>query len=56
MDGPFFSVIIVSLNAGRLIDSTIRSTLAQTDGDFEIIIKDGQSKDDTLSYELIQTL
>ena len=50
MDGPFFSVIIVSLNAGRLIDSTIRSTLAQTDGDFEIIIKDGQSKDDTLSY------
>ena len=50
MNRPFFSVIIVSLNDGNLIDSTIRSTLSQTDGDFEIIVKDGQSKDDTLSY------
>ena len=50
MNEPFFSVIVVSLNAGKLIDSTIRSTLEQTDGDFEIIVKDGQSKDDTLSY------
>ena len=50
MNKPFFSVIVVSLNAGKLIDSTIRSTLSQTCGDFEIIVKDGLSKDDTLSY------
>ena len=50
MNVPFFSVIVVSLNAGSLIDSTIRSALSQTDGDLEIIVKDGQSKDDTLSH------
>lgn len=50
MSRPFFSVIIVSLNAGKLIDSTIRSTLSQTFNDYEIIVKDGISKDDTLTY------
>ena len=49
MGEPFFSVIIVSLNAGSLIGSTVRSALSQTCGDFEIIIKDGKSTDDTLN-------
>ena len=50
MQEPFFSIIVVSLNAGKLIDLTIRSALCQTCTDYEIIVKDGVSKDDTLSY------
>lgn len=46
---PFFSIITVSYNAEALIEGTIRSTLAQTCGDFEIIVQDGASKDATLS-------
>lgn len=46
---PFFSIITVSFNAETLIEGTIRSTLAQTCGDFEIIVQDGGSSDGTLS-------
>ena len=49
MGEPFFSVIIVSLNAGSLIGPTVSSALSQTCGDFEIIVKDGKSTDDTLN-------
>jgi glycosyltransferase involved in cell wall biosynthesis len=50
MSEPFFSVIIVSLNAGSLIGLTVKSALSQTCGDYEIIVKDGKSTDDTLKY------
>ena len=50
MNGPFFSVIVVSLNAGSLIGLTIKSALSQTCDDYEIIVKDGKSTDDTLKY------
>ena len=50
MAEPFFSIIVVSLNAGKLIDLTISSALCQTCSDYEIIVKDGVSKDDTLTY------
>ena len=50
MNEPFFSIIVVSLNAGDLIDLTIKSALCQTYSDYEIIVKDGVSKDDTLKY------
>lgn len=50
MQEPFFSIIVVSLNAGKLIDLTIKSALCQTCTDYEIIVKDCVSKDDTLSY------
>lgn len=46
---PFFSIITVSLNAENLISQTILSTLKQTFTDFEIIVKDGNSTDRTLS-------
>lgn len=44
----FFSIIVVSLNAGKTIRETIESILTQTYQNFEIIVKDGLSKDDTL--------
>lgn len=46
---PFFSVITVSFNAQEHIRKTIESTLAQDFADFEIIVKDGMSKDNTLA-------
>lgn len=45
---PFFSIIVVSLNAESFIRSTIQSILNQTFSDYEIIVKDGQSLDRTL--------
>ena len=50
MSEPFFSVIVVSLNAGSLIGFTVRSALSQTCDDYEIIVKDGKSTDDTLAH------
>ena len=50
MSEPFFSVIVVSLNAGSLIGLTVRSALSQTCDDYEIIVKDGKSTDDTLAH------
>ncbi len=46
---PFFSIITVALNAEQYIGQTIASTLEQTFSDFEIIVKDGLSKDGTLA-------
>ena len=40
-----FSVIVVSLNAGEKLLQTVDSILTQTYDDFEIIVKDGMSKD-----------
>ena len=45
---PFFSIIVVSYNAENLIGDTIESVLIQSFTDYEIIVKDAQSKDDTL--------
>lgn len=50
MGEPFFSVIVVSLNAGDLIGLTVSSALSQTCDDYEIIVKDGKSTDDTLAH------
>ncbi len=40
-----FSIIIVCLNAGDELKKTVDSVLAQTCGDYEIIVKDGGSED-----------
>ena len=45
---PFFSIITVSFNAEDCIRETMVSTLDQDFIDFEIIVKDGLSKDSTL--------
>ncbi len=44
----FFSVIVVSLNAGKELKKTIESIDSQTYGNYEVIVKDGGSKDGSL--------
>lgn len=50
MAEPFFSIIVVSLNAEEYIEKTIRSIEIQTYKDFEVIVKDGFSHDNTLAF------
>ncbi len=44
-----FSIIVVCLNAGKRLQDTLDSILQQCYSDYEVIIKDGGSKDDSLS-------
>ncbi len=44
-----FSIIVVSLNPGNKLKDTLKSVRMQTYQDYEVIIKDGGSKDDSLS-------
>lgn len=46
---PFFSIIIVCLNSGKRLKSTLESVEEQTFHKFEVIIKDGRSEDGSLS-------
>ncbi len=45
---PFFSVIVVAYNAEAHIEKTISSVLSQDFGDYEIVVKDAMSSDNTL--------
>ena len=49
------SIITATFNSGRTVGDTLESVLGQDYGDYELIIKDGGSKDNTLdicrSYE-----
>ena len=42
---PFFSVIVVCLNPGERLKSTLESIERQTFRDFQVIVKDGGSRD-----------
>jgi glycosyltransferase involved in cell wall biosynthesis len=44
---PLFTVVMPSYNTARLVGSAIKSVLAQTCGDFELIVVDDGSTDDT---------
>jgi glycosyltransferase involved in cell wall biosynthesis len=44
---PYYSVIIPTYNRARLLPFAIKSVLAQTFGDFEIVISNGGSTDNT---------
>jgi glycosyltransferase involved in cell wall biosynthesis len=46
---PFFSIIIPTYNTGSCLSRVIESVLGQTHTDFEIVIADGGSKDDTIA-------
>ncbi len=45
---PLFSVVIVNFNHGRFLDVAIQSVLSQSCSDFELIVVDGGSTDDSL--------
>jgi glycosyltransferase involved in cell wall biosynthesis len=46
---PYFSIIIPTFNAGSTIREALDSLLRQSFSDFEVIIVDGLSSDDTIS-------
>ncbi len=48
MSNPFFSIIVVCLNAEDSVRETVNSVLKQNFTDFEVVVKDGLSKDKTL--------
>lgn len=48
-DNPLFSIIVVSYNASALIKDTVDSILKQTFDDYEIVVKDACSTDDTIA-------
>ena len=50
MPMKFFSIIVVSLNSGERLKSTLQSILSQSFTDYEVIIKDGGSKDGSLDF------
>ena len=50
MSNPYFSIIVVVLNGGKKISTTIHSILKQTCEDYEIVVKDGESTDETLQF------
>jgi glycosyltransferase involved in cell wall biosynthesis len=49
MDNPFFTVVIPTHNRSNLLKRSVTSVLAQTFEDFELIIVDDHSTDDTVS-------
>lgn len=46
---PRLSIITITYNAGEFLERTLKSIVSQTDQDFEYLLIDGGSKDDTLA-------
>ncbi|MCE2834403.1 MAG: glycosyltransferase [Chitinophagaceae bacterium] len=49
MNNPVFSVIVANYNNGRYLPDLVRSLQAQTLGDWELVIADDASTDDSES-------
>ncbi len=47
-NGKMFSILVVALNAGDKLLQTVQSILEQTYTDYEVVVKDGGSTDDSL--------
>jgi glycosyltransferase involved in cell wall biosynthesis len=52
MSSPFFSVIVPVYNAVTTVQASIESVIAQSDGDFEVILIDDGSTDGSLAIML----
>lgn len=50
MQMNLLSIVVVALNPGERLRRTLQSILEQTFTDYEIIIKDGGSKDASLDF------
>ena len=48
ISSPFFSIVIATYNYGRFLSQTIESVITQSCQDYELIIVDGGSSDNTL--------
>lgn len=48
MDSVFYSIIVVCLNAGKRLQDTVESIFKQDYNNFEVIVKDGDSKDGSI--------
>lgn len=48
MSDPYISIITITYNSGNTLEQTIKSVLSQDYGNFEYVIIDGGSKDNTL--------
>ena len=46
---PFFSIIIPTFNSARTIEAALKSVASQDSDDFEVIVSDGVSTDQTLA-------
>lgn len=44
-----FSILVVSLNSGEKLLETVKSIVSQTYSNYEVVVKDGGSKDDSLA-------
>ena len=51
-----FSLITVTFNSGQTIRNTFDSVLKQTYSDFEYILIDGSSKDNTLDFIILENV
>src|SRR5262249_1200992 len=49
-DQPLSTVVIATYNGARYVDTTLRSALEQTLRDFEILVVDDGSTDDTVGH------
>src|ERR1700755_22858 len=47
MSVPLFSIVIPTYNRSELVQGAVRSVLAQTFADFEVVVSDNCSQDDT---------
>lgn len=52
MTAPFFSIIVPVYNAAATVSATVRSILAQSEPDFELLLIDDGSTDDSLAVML----
>lgn len=48
MTTPFFSVVIPTYNHARFLQGALGSVLAQTESDFEVVVVNNFSTDDTV--------
>ena len=47
-NNPTFSIIVATFNSGKVLENCLNSIFCQTEKDYEVIVIDGASTDETL--------